>query len=88
LRNLESLVNKYQEVRKTERSHGVAAPRVWRGSVVRNYKKLSWTSEGGNVQTLRDMLQMHVGSINIMINALNRYVIGPNGGVEGISDLS
>ena len=81
-------MNKYQEVRKTERSHGVAAPPVWKGSVVRNYKKLLWTSEGGNIQTLRDMLQMHVGSINIMIHALHRYVTRSKGGIDGSLDLS
>ena len=38
-----------------------------------DYKKILWTSEGGNIQALRNMLQMHVGSISITVKALQRY---------------
>ena len=41
--------------------------------MIRNYKKLLWTTEGGNIQALRNMLQLHVGSINTMVTALQRY---------------
>ena len=71
--NLESLVSQYQEVRKVEGKHRAGAPHAWKSSVIRNYKKLLWTSEGGNIDALRNMLQMHVESINVMVQALQRY---------------
>ena len=73
MQNLESLVNQYQEIRKIEGTYRVSTPRVWKASVVRNYKKLLWTSEGGNIQALRSMLQLHVGSTNVMVQAIQRY---------------
>ncbi|KAL8791601.1 MAG: hypothetical protein Q9195_005806 [Heterodermia aff. obscurata] len=70
LKPLEVLVNQYQELQKREGNYPVTTHRVWRTSVIRNYKKLLWTSEGGNIQSLRNMLQLHVGSINTMVTAL------------------
>ena len=57
---------------KIDGIYRTAAPRVWKGSFIRNYKKLLWTSEGGNIQALRSMLQMHVGSVNVMVEAVQR----------------
>ena len=73
--NLDSLVKQYQEVRKRDTSPGATAPRVWKGSVIRTYKTLLWTSEGGNIQALRSMLQVHKGSISIMVEAIQRYMM-------------
>ncbi|KAL9129707.1 MAG: hypothetical protein Q9217_001910 [Psora testacea] len=69
LENLESLVNQYQDVIKPEGERG-NIQRKWTSSFIRNYKKMWWTSEGGNIQDLRNMLQMHVQSITLTMQAL------------------
>ncbi len=72
LENLQSLVDNYQEIR-VPAGEGGATQRSWKSSVKKNYKKIYWTSEGGNIQALRNMLQMHLSSISLSIKALQRY---------------
>ncbi|KAL9100582.1 MAG: hypothetical protein Q9163_004056 [Psora crenata] len=69
LENLDSFVNQYQEVIKPEGERG-SVQRKWTSSFLRNYKKMWWTLEGGNIQDLRNMLQMHVQSISVTMQAL------------------
>lgn len=72
LENLSALVDQYQEVRRPDGSGSIAVQRVWKSIFIRNYKKIWWTSEGGNIQALRNMLQMHVSSITLTMQALQR----------------
>ena len=72
LQNLDSFVDQYQDLRRPE--EGAVAARSWKPILLRNYKKIWWTTEGGNIQALRDMLQMHVNSISLTVQALQRWV--------------
>lgn len=75
LENLNALVDQYQEIRKPEGNASLAVQRVWKPIFIRNYKKIWWTSEGGGIDALRSMLEMHVNSINLTLQALQRWVI-------------
>jgi hypothetical protein len=74
LSNLDSFVLQYQEIKKSDggRDGMVATQKSWKKILVRNYKTIWWTSEGGNIEALRSMLNMHVNSISIMMQALQR----------------
>lgn len=67
-------MDQYQEVQKPD-DEGSGGVRRWKPILIRNYKKIWWTTEGGNIQALRNMLQMHVHSISLTVHALQRWVL-------------
>ncbi|KAF9631322.1 hypothetical protein BFW01_g2184 [Lasiodiplodia theobromae] len=70
LKDLESLVEQYQVIRKHRTSGGFSIERSWSDLVLSAYKKMLWTAEGGNIQALRNMLHMHTSTINLTMQAL------------------
>ena len=74
LENLDSFVGQYQEIRRPDGESNMAAHRSWKRLLVRNYKTICWTCEGGTIQALRNMLHMHVNSISLTMQALHRFV--------------
>lgn len=74
LKDLESLVEQYQVIRKHRTSGGFSIERSWSDLVLSSYKKMLWTTEGGNIQALRNMLHMHTSTISLTMQALQRCV--------------
>jgi hypothetical protein len=74
LSNLDSFVTQYQEIKRSDGDGDgpVATQKSWKKILIRNYKTIWWTAEGGNIDNLRNMLNMHVNSISIMMQALQR----------------
>lgn len=70
LEDLESFVERYQVIKKKETGSGFAVERSWSEAVMANYKTLKWTPEGGDITELRNMLQMHTNTINLVMQAL------------------
>lgn len=71
LEDLESFVERYHVIKKDKTSAGgFAVERNWSEVVLANYKTFKWTTEGGNINDLRNMLQMHATSINLIMQAL------------------
>ena len=70
LNDLESFVERYQIIKRRETSGGYIVERSWSDAVLANYKTLKWTTEGGNIQQLQDMLQMHTNTITLTMQAL------------------
>lgn len=70
LGDLESFVARYQVIRKRETSTGFVVERSWSDLILANYKTFKWTTEGGNLTDLRNMLQMHTNTINLTMQAL------------------
>ncbi|KAF7185307.1 hypothetical protein HII31_13286 [Pseudocercospora fuligena] len=70
LEDLESFVDRYQVIRKKETGHGFVVERSWSEVVLANYKTFKWTTEGGDIADLRNMLAMHTNSINLTMQAL------------------
>ncbi|MCJ1320126.1 hypothetical protein MMC15_005463 [Xylographa vitiligo] len=67
---LDSFVNQYQEVRRPDEAGGLATQKSWRSVLLKNYKKIIWTTEGGSIQSLRNMLAMHTQSVSLTMQAL------------------
>ena len=74
LKDLESLLQQYQTVRTYRTSAGNATEVGWSDLVLHSYKTMMWTSEGGDVQVLRNMLNMHTQTITTTLQALQRCV--------------
>ena len=72
LDNLDAFVSQYQDIRRPDEAGGLATQRMWRSMLLRNYKKIMWTTEGGDIQSLRNMLAMHTQSISLTTQALQR----------------
>ncbi|KAK0291662.1 hypothetical protein LTS16_004161 [Friedmanniomyces endolithicus] len=70
LSDLESFVERYQVIKKRNTRGGVVVERSWNEVVVANYRTFKWTTEGGSIVELRNMLQMHSNSINLVMQAL------------------
>lgn len=72
LENLEALVDRYRVVSKTQTAAGFVVGKDWSDIVLNNYKRMFWTAEKGDIEALRDMLQMHSNTIALTVKALQR----------------
>ncbi|KAK5125496.1 hypothetical protein LTR85_000607 [Meristemomyces frigidus] len=70
LDDLESFVERYQVIKKQEMNGGFTVERSWSEAVMANYKTFKWTTEGGDLTELRNMLQMHTNTISLVMQAL------------------
>jgi hypothetical protein len=73
--DLDSLVDQYQVIKKHRTVGGFAIERSWSDLVLAEYKTMLWTTDGGNLHNLRDLLQMHINSMTVLTQALQRLVV-------------
>ncbi|KAJ1323856.1 NACHT-NTPase domain-containing protein [Microdochium nivale] len=66
LRHLEDTIKKYRTVNEPSVLPKSAFGRL-NDSLGRNWRKVEWTTERGNLQALRDELMMHTNSINLIL---------------------
>ncbi|KAJ5579732.1 uncharacterized protein N7459_005717 [Penicillium hispanicum] len=71
LEHLEALVNKYMIIEDDGGSSGSGEKR-WREEIRKNWKKVRWTREGGDLTILQHHLGVHINSLNLTIAVLNR----------------
>jgi hypothetical protein len=74
LEDLESLIDQYQVIKKNPTAGGYTVERSWSDLVVMNYQHMMWTSEGGTIHQLREILRMHTATISLVRQALQRYI--------------
>ena len=72
---LDSLTDQYQVIKKHRTVGGFAIERSWNDLILAEYKTIMWTTEGGNLQNLKDLLQLHTSSITLLMQALQRFMI-------------
>lgn len=70
LQDLDSLMDQYQVIKKHRTSGGFTIERSWSDLVLSNYQSMMWTTEGGDVQTLRNMVNMHTSTVALTMQAL------------------
>lgn len=70
--DLDSLMDQYQVIKKNRTAGGFAIERSWSNLVLTQYKSMMWTTEGGNIQSLRNKLHMHTTTITLTTQALQR----------------
>ncbi|KAK4173175.1 hypothetical protein QBC36DRAFT_195277 [Triangularia setosa] len=71
LRHLEKLVNKYS-VLTTDSAQDNPKPRFRQlgDTLLRNYKKIAWTTETGDIATLRSQLMAHTNSLHLVLGTI------------------
>ncbi|CAK3834633.1 Hypothetical predicted protein [Lecanosticta acicola] len=70
LDDLDSFVDRCQVIKKKGTNGGFVVERSWSEAVVANFKTLQWTTDGGDIVDLRNMLQMHSDTIKLTMHAL------------------
>lgn len=73
LKHLEALVDKYSCIGKPRDSEAPLFKR-WSRDLKNNWKKIAWTTEGGDLATLRSQLVVHVNSLNVVLGVVIKYV--------------
>ncbi|KAI0887809.1 uncharacterized protein GGS22DRAFT_89380 [Annulohypoxylon maeteangense] len=65
LTHLENIVKKYSVIRQpTTSSHGIGN---WSQHVARNWRKIEWTTEKGDLNALRGQIMIHTNSLNLLL---------------------
>jgi hypothetical protein len=72
--DLDSLVDDNQVIQKHRTVGGFAIERSWSDLVLSDYATMIWTTEGGDLRSLRDLLRMHTTFITLLMQALHRLV--------------
>ena len=72
VRDLDSLVDRYQVIRKHRTVGGFAIERSWSDLVLSQFETIIWTTQGGNLHDLSSLLQMHTRSIRLLAEAIQR----------------
>ena len=72
LKHLDTIVTKYSLIAE---SQDASKPRLqrWSQEMVKNYKKLAWTTEAGDLSTLRSQLMVHTNSLDLVLGIIIKY---------------
>lgn len=76
--DLDSLVDRYQVIKKHRTVGGFAIERSWSDLVLAQHDTVMWTTQGGTLHDLGNLLQMHVKSVNLLAEAIERQVCCPS----------
>ncbi|GIJ92536.1 hypothetical protein Asppvi_001814 [Aspergillus pseudoviridinutans] len=72
LEHLEDLVKKYMIIEND--GSGRVEKKRWRDEIRKNWKKVRWTREGGDLTRLQQNLGVHINSLNLTIAVLNSEI--------------
>lgn len=75
LHDLDSLLDRYQVIRKHRTPGGFAIERSWSDLILAQYETVIWTTEGGSLHDLSSLLQMHTKSTLLLAEAVQRQVL-------------
>lgn len=71
LRHLEKLIDKYSALATgSGRDNPEPRFRRWSDTLLRNYKKIAWTTEAGDIATLRSQLLVHTNSLHLVLGTI------------------
>lgn len=72
LSHLEKIVQEYSKLKSNTDPEEPVFKR-WSKKLATDIKKIKWTTEGGNLATLRSQLMVHTNSINVVLGVVNKY---------------
>ncbi|KLU81006.1 hypothetical protein MAPG_00101 [Magnaporthiopsis poae ATCC 64411] len=75
LEHLEAVVKKYAEV---DQVRDMSLPRIkrWSGDISRNWKKVAWTKEKGDLTALRSQIAAHTNSLSLVLATITNSQTG------------
>jgi hypothetical protein len=71
LKHLEKVVESYSVVGASD-DPGKTRIQRWSTGFVKNYKKVAWTTEAGDLAALRSQLMVHTNSLNLVLGIVVR----------------
>jgi hypothetical protein len=69
LKHLEKIVQKYGAIAE-ERDPSKSRFKRWSDDLLKNYRKIEWTTEAGDLATLRSQLMIHTNSIDLVLGTI------------------
>ncbi|KAJ4991702.1 hypothetical protein SVAN01_02817 [Stagonosporopsis vannaccii] len=87
IHDLDSLIDRYQVIRKHRTPGGFAIERSWSDLVLAQYESIIWTTEGGSLHDLSSLLQMHTKSIRLLAEAVQRQVQVQHGSLSQLERM-
>jgi hypothetical protein len=69
LKHLEKIVEKYGAIAE-ERDSSKSRFKRWSDDLLKNYRKIEWTTEAGNLATLRSQLMIHTNSMDLILGII------------------
>jgi hypothetical protein len=74
LLHLEKLVDRYMELDSSRKETDRDYRKRWQRGLLQNWKKIQWTTEGGNLNNLKSTLAVYVNGLNLAITVMNKFV--------------
>lgn len=72
LKSLEHFVDKYSVLDSSQPANlGSKSARLWKKDILKNFKKVAWTTEGEGIIKLKQTLTAHVQALNLAMTAMN-----------------
>lgn len=72
LKSLERFVDKYSILDPSQASKpGTKGARLWTRDILKNFKKVAWTTEGEGITKLKQTLTAHVHALSLAVTAIN-----------------
>jgi hypothetical protein len=69
LKHLQTIVEKYGVIAE-QRDPNKSRMQRWSQELVKNYKKIAWTTEASNLATLRSQLMIHTNSLDLVLGII------------------
>ncbi|KAK4446749.1 hypothetical protein QBC34DRAFT_304236 [Podospora aff. communis PSN243] len=73
LKHLEKIVEKYGKIAEQQDPTEGRLQR-WSRDLVKNYKKVAWTTESGDLATLRSQLMLHTNSLDLILGIIIKFL--------------
>ncbi|KAI0169265.1 hypothetical protein GGR52DRAFT_514288 [Hypoxylon sp. FL1284] len=70
LEHLEKIVQKYSIIREPALQSSTSKLGIWNQYVTRNWRKIEWTTEKGDLDTLRSQIMVHTNSLNLLLGII------------------
>jgi hypothetical protein len=86
LKHLEEIVDKYMVIDPSAANQGPTSLKSWRQDVKKIWRKIRWTTEGGDLDKLRSNLAVHINGLNLALSAMHRCVM-PNSTLLCLSQI-
>ena len=72
LKHLESVVAKYTALEGENLQTREGRVQRWKDEIFKNWKKIIWTTEGGDIGALKVTLTAHITSLNVALSIINK----------------
>jgi hypothetical protein len=74
LSHLEDIVDKYGRLGETRDDTGAPMFKRWSSKLQKDWKAIKWTTEGGDLATMRSQLMVHINSLNLIMGVTSKCV--------------